>query len=68
MRSTFPDTRVPHFPTTPVLRFALAVVMAAFLTPLLDSVSASDERDIVLRTSRALDGRGAVLEDRDIVV
>jgi imidazolonepropionase-like amidohydrolase len=30
--------------------------------------AASDETDIVLRASRVLDGRGAVLEDRDIVV
>jgi imidazolonepropionase-like amidohydrolase len=42
--------------------------MAAFLMPLPDAVAVADEGDIVLRTSRVLDGRGAVLEDRDIVV
>ncbi len=52
---------------TLVSRLALAFVIAAWSTALPDPVAA-DEGDIVLRTSRVLDGRGAVLEDRDIVV
>ena len=52
---------------TPVSRLALAFVIAALSTALPDTVAA-DEGDIVVRTSRVLDGRGAVLEDRDIVV
>jgi imidazolonepropionase-like amidohydrolase len=52
---------------TPVSRLALVFVIAALSTALPDPVAA-DEGDIVVRTSRVLDGRGAVLEDRDIVV
>jgi len=43
-------------------------LITPLLTVLLASMAAADEGDIVLRTSRVLDGRGAVLEDRDIVV
>jgi imidazolonepropionase-like amidohydrolase len=42
--------------------FSLAFLLAPF------PAAASDERAIVLRTSRVLDGRGAVLADRDVVV
>ena len=51
-----------------VTRSSLVLVIAVMLTPLPDVVTASDERDIVLRTSHTLDGRGSVLENRDIVV
>ena len=52
---------------TPVSHLAQAFVIAALSTALPDPVAA-DEGDIVVRTSRVLDGHGAVLEDRDIVV
>lgn len=51
-----------------VTRSSLVLVIVVMLTPLPDVVTASDERDIVLRTSHTLDGRGSVLENRDIVV
>ena len=46
----------------------LVTFSAALLSAMVDSVAAADEGDIVLRTSRVLDGRGTVLEDRDVVV
>lgn len=59
---------VARFAFASVSRFALPWALATFSAALPESVAALDEGDIVLRTSRALDGRGAVLEDRDIVV
>lgn len=67
MRSPFPFPRF-HSSKTPVSRFPAALFLSVLLTPLADPVAALDERHLVLRTSRVLDGRGAVLEDRDIVV
>lgn len=46
----------------------VAIFMVAFLAEPPGPAAAPDERDIVLRTSRVLDGRGALLEDRDVVI
>ncbi|HXV61460.1 MAG TPA: amidohydrolase family protein [Vicinamibacteria bacterium] len=67
MRPSFPSPADPHISPKGMTRFSLVLFMTVSLPPA-DGVTASDERDIVLRTSRTLDGRGAVLEDRDIVV
>lgn len=69
MRSPFCRATVAHVPSTTPSRFALTLFFLAFsMTTLPKPVAALQGRSIVLRTSRALDGRGSVLEDRDIVV
>lgn len=68
MRFPFSNPTVPCSPKKTVSGFVPVLFVAVLLAPWPDPVAAADERDIVLRTSRVLDGRGVVLEDRDIVV
>jgi len=65
MRS-LPFALTPRVCLTRLVPFTLLFLLAGVVVPSVEV--AAQEATIVLRTSRILDGRGEVLEDRDIVV
>lgn len=68
MTSRFPHSAVSHSRSGHLFLLAPVLFTAPFWAEPPVLAAASQETVIVLRTSRLLDGRGAVLEDRDVVV